>query len=223
MRDSMQPVYLEEFSIPDAWFRCLYEVVDKGYEYEITRGSYEGNKRKEFDFVVVRITNPGMRPIIPDIPPGLGLQPPTDMKYVNEYFERYLLGGEKGAGETYTYGERINTANQIEKIIEMYKKGHGTNQAIMQVGIPEDIDSPDPPCLRQIDTRIRYGKLHFFPYFRSWDLWGGFPPNLAGIQLLKEFMAAEIGVEDGEIIASSKGLHLYEYAWEMAKARTYKD
>ena len=40
---------------------------------------------------------------------------------------------------------------------------------------------------------------------------------LAAIQLLKEYIASEIGVDDGELIASSKGLHLYEYAWELAK------
>jgi thymidylate synthase len=27
-------------------------------------------------------------------------------------------------------------------------------------------------------------------------------------------------VEDGEIIAASKGLHLYDYVWELAKLRT---
>jgi thymidylate synthase len=35
-------------------------------------------------------------------------------------------------------------------------------------------------------------------------------------------MAEEIGVEDGEIIALSKGLHLYDYSWELAKLRTGK-
>jgi hypothetical protein len=74
-------------------------------------------------------------------------------------------------------------------------------------------------CLRELDTRIQDGRLHFFPRFRSWDLWGGFPANLAAIQILKEYMASEIGVEDGEIIASSKGLHLYGYAEEIAKLR----
>jgi len=29
-------------------------------------------------------------------------------------------------------------------------------------------------------------------------------------------------VEDGEIIAVSKGLHLYDYAWDLAKLRTYR-
>ena len=64
----------------------------------------------------------------------------------------------------------------------------------MTVGDPQAIYLKDPPCLRGIDTRIRDGRLHFFVYFRSWDLWNGFPANLAAIQLLKEYMAQEIGV-----------------------------
>jgi thymidylate synthase len=105
----------------------------------------------------------------------------------------------------------------------MYKEdGLMTNQACMSVCDAKSIYLDDPPCLRQVDTRVRYGKLHFFVYFRSWDLWGGFPANLAGLQLMKEFMASEIGVEDGEIIAVSKGLHLYEYAWPLADIRIGK-
>jgi len=109
--------------------------------------------------------------------------------------------------------------NQVEWVIWTYKnKGFRNNQLILQVGSPSDLVLRDPPCLRHIDTRIQDGKLHFFPYFRSWDLWGGFPANLAGIQLLKEYMASCIGVEDGKIVASSKGLHIYDYAFDIAKA-----
>ena len=46
---------------------------------------------------------------------------------------------------------------------------------------------------------------------------GGFPSNLAALQLMKEYMAAEIGVSDGEMICLSSGLHLYEHSWELAK------
>jgi len=46
--------------------------------------------------------------------------------------------------------------------------------------------------------------------------------NLGGLQLVKNYMAEEIGVADGEIIAVSKGLHLYDYSWELAKLRTNK-
>ncbi len=35
--------------------------------------------------------------------------------------------------------------------------------------------------------------------------------------MMKEYMASEIGVEDGEIIACSKGLHIYDYVWELAE------
>jgi thymidylate synthase len=93
----------------------------------------------------------------------------------------------------------------------------------MAVGSRESIKLPDPPCLRGIDTRVENGKLHFIVYFRSWDLWAGLPSNLAGIQLLKEYVASEIGAADGELIALSKGLHLYDYAWELAKAAARVD
>ena len=69
----------------------------------------------------------------------------------------------------------------------------------------------------KLAARIRDNKLNFIVYFRSWDLWAGLPSNLAAIQLLKEYMSSEIGVDDGELIALSKGLHLYEYAWELAR------
>ncbi len=35
-------------------------------------------------------------------------------------------------------------------------------------------------------------------------------------------MAQEIGVDDGAMVAVSKGLHLYEYSWDLAKLRTNK-
>jgi thymidylate synthase len=113
--------------------------------------------------------------------------------------------------------------NQIEWAIHTYKNfGHRNNQMVLQVAHPTDMTLLDPPCLRSIDTRIQDETLHFVVYFRSWDLWGGLPANLAGIQTLKEYMATEIGVKDGEMIVESKGLHLYGYAEDLAKLRCMK-
>ena len=110
--------------------------------------------------------------------------------------------------------------NQIEWVIDTYRKyGHRNNQMVLQVAHPSDLTLLDPPCLRSIDTRIQDHALHFFVYFRSWDLWNGLPANLAAIQHLKEYMASEIGVDDGEMIVESKGLHLYGYAEDLAKLR----
>lgn len=115
--------------------------------------------------------------------------------------------------------------NQIEWVIDTYKKyGERNNQMVLQIAEPSDITLLDPPCLRSIDTRIQDGKLHFTSVlFRSWDLWGGMPANLAGIQNLKEYMAGEIGVKDGEMIVESKGLHLYGYAEDLAKLRCMRE
>ncbi|AKG53475.1 thymidylate synthase [Dehalogenimonas sp. WBC-2] len=199
--------------LSEAWFMCLREVLTHGYEYTIERGSYAGQKRRELDMITVHIKNPGNRPIIPDVPPGV--PPPSTMDYLDHYLP-YLMTAQRADGEQYTYGQYLE--GQIAEVIRMYKEeGFNTNQAFMTVGNPEAIYLTDPPCLRSVDTRVRYGKLHFVVYFRSWDLWAGFPSNLAALQLLKEYMACEIGVEDGEIIAVSKGMHLYDYAWEIAR------
>ncbi|MFA4888676.1 MAG: thymidylate synthase [Candidatus Omnitrophota bacterium] len=241
-REFLHPVFIDAFDLDDAWFQCLASILEHGHVYTITRGSYEGQRRLEFDFVTVRVRKPSHQ-IIPIIPEGMSIPSPTDMDYIQGYLG-YLMTGAKTETEDYTYGERLVEpririkqnidgkemvkempigTNQIEEVIKIYKaQGYGTNQATMEIGMPSDIKLTDPPCLRIIDTRVRYGKLHFILYFRSWDLWGGFPSNLGGLQLVKQYMAEEIGVEDGEIVAVSKGLHLYEYSWELAKLRTGK-
>jgi thymidylate synthase len=202
----------------EAWFLCLGKTLNEGIEYRIDRGSYAGQRRKELDFAVVNIRYPGTRPLVPEVPQGI--PPPATMEYVESYLP-YLMTSHKKEGEQYTYGQYLEA--QISEVIRMYKEdGHNTNQAYMAVGDMKSISLSDPPCLRGIDTRIRDNRLHFFAYFRSWDLWAGFPSNLAAIQLLKEYMASEIGVEDGELVASSKGLHLYEYTWELARATLRK-
>jgi thymidylate synthase len=141
-------------------------------------------------------------------------------RYINPHTEQILIKDI----EIWEQDNIISNNNknfflsQLELMIWTYKnKGYRNNQMILQVGQPSDMMLQDPPCLRHIDTRIQDGKLHFFPYFRSWDLWGGMPANLAAIELMKQYAAAEIGVENGEIIASSKGCHIYSYLFEIAE------
>lgn len=243
---SLKSIHIEARDLPDAWAQCVFAVLAPGNARKrlVNQGSYENEYRLEFDYITIHVFYPGSRPLIPDIPAHLGIPAPVEgMEYIDNYFARYLMSDVREGDEQYTYGERIvsaitapishidkkhtffnddipATVNQMEQVVERYKKhGPGNNQLIVQVGQPGDIMLKDPPCLRHIDTRIEENKLHFIIYFRSWDLWGGFPANLAGIQLMKEYMASEIGVEDGEMICSSKGLHLYGYVWEVAGKR----
>jgi len=213
----MELTVIEAKTLPEIWFQCIRKLFSKSIgirEYTIDRGSYAGQRRREFDFVTLKIEYPGSRPLVPDTP--IGIPAPTTQAYLEGYLP-YLMTGIKAPEEEYTYGEFLEP--QIPEVIKMYRQdGSNTNQAYMAVGDSNSIIQTDPPCLRGIDTRVSEGKLHFIVYFRSWELWGGLPANLGGLQILKEYMALEIGVDDGELIACSKGLHLYEHSWEVAKA-----
>ena len=252
----LHPIHIEATSLSDAWFQALYRCVEKGRSFTIDRGSFEGQKRLEFDYITIHIKYPSVLPLLPQVSPAFGFPNPVADDYLDDYLP-YLMTGEEKEGESYTYGQRICRfpvknlpleyramadiliqdrevwadrkilvemdggyfLNQMELMIWTYRnKGHRNNQMILQVGQPSDMTLVDPPCLRHIDTRIQDGKLHFFPYFRSWDLYGGFPANLAAIEMMKQYCAEAIGVENGEIIAASKGLHIYDYVFEIAEA-----
>ena len=213
----MKPMFIDSTSLPDAWMQTVYQIMKEGKIYTIDRGSYKGHQRLEFDYITIHIRHPESEPYIPKLTERYGIPDPASMDYVYQQYVPYLMTDHKNSNEDYTYGEFLTP--QIPEVIRMFKQdGFGTNQAYMTVGDKKSLMLNDPPCLRGLDCKIKDGKLHFIVYFRSWDLWGGFPSNLAGLQVLKDYMAYEIGVDTGEIIASSKGLHLYDYVWGTAKS-----
>jgi thymidylate synthase len=64
----MKLEFIEARDLPDAWFQCVYRLLETGRDYVIDRGSYEGQKRLEFDYCTIHIKYPGVRPHLPDIP-----------------------------------------------------------------------------------------------------------------------------------------------------------
>lgn len=132
-----------------------------------------------------------------------------------------LAAREYGAFEEPFDG--YSTFPQFYYVCAYLKHFPQTNQAVIQVAQPSDVGLSDPPCLRHIDCRVIDDRLHWFIYFRSWDLWNGFPSNLAGLSLLMEQMASETGWEVGPFICQSKGMHIYDHGWDLAKVRVGKD
>ena len=214
--------YIEARDLPDAWFQLIYRLMDVGYKYEIQKGSYEGETRLEFDYITCLIKKPYSEPydtMLPEIPAAYGIPNPVANGYIDDYLP-YIMTDELKDGEQYTYGSRI--VPQLDFVINTLANSPNTNQVVIQIAQPSDKELPDPPCLREIDCRVRDGRLIFFPRFRSWDLWGGFSANLAAIAVLQKYVADSAGLECGEMIASSKGLHIYGYVEEMARIRTGK-
>jgi thymidylate synthase len=214
----MTPIILKARDIPDLWFQALKHISVYGRNKKIDVGSYAGQSRWELDFFQAFITHPGSRPLIPETPINSGVPNPVDEKYllghesIGRSYIEYVMTTEKTTNEEYTYGERI--VPQLDWIVETYKKGHTNNQLTIRVSQPEDCILENPPCLQLIDTNIIEGHLNFYIYFRSWEAWAGLPTNLAGLQILKEYLAMMIGVKDGQMVVMSKGLHIYDHSEE---------
>jgi thymidylate synthase len=273
----MLPVHLVAENLDDLWHQALYLCFKFGFAYPVEHGSYEGvQNRYEFDFFTARIKDT-VSYLVPLMPEGIGMDPPTSVEYVENYFANYLMADDKTDKEDYRYSERLVNAkhrplsrpnlsekhiltgetfvlgqttessklpanggllpyvvpatpiNQVDEIIRMFaERGPNTNQATMEIGMPPDVLLADPPCCRLIDCRVRYGKLHFFIYFRSWDLFAGLPANLGGMELLKRYMVDLIrdypdsklpDLGNGEMHIMSKGLHIYDMYAEVVEAR----
>lgn len=207
---------LDVLNLDEAHFALIRNLFTSGEIYTIRKGSYVGHKRLEVDFVNVWIRHPEMRPLSPQLPQGI--PPVATDEDIEKYFVEYLMDPTLQPNELYKYSTYIYP--QVQPIIEILKRGgDGTNQAAISIG---DVESPfqdDPPCLRCLHFKIKNGKLRMFVYHRSWDCFSGFPLNVGGYQLLKEYIALEVGVEPGETVAFSSGLHLYDFQWPVALSR----
>ncbi len=199
---------VDALDLNDAWRNTLWCCNDRGYDYTIKRGSYEGQIRRQLDYLTIVVNKPWTKPFN-FYTPG-GMPPPTTPEKINSYFYNYLITDTKVEGEDYTYGQFI--APQLPEVIKILKTSEGmTNQACITIGDVNSINLKDPPCLKLIDFKVVKNTLNMTVYFRSWDLFVGLPENLGGLQLLKEFVLMHLnGVEDGKLIAHSSGGHIYE-------------
>lgn len=242
----METFFVKGRDIPDAWFQLVDLCYENGRDYEVAEGSYaKSQRRRELDHITVRITHPWMEPLLPEMPAGLGIPNPVPggIPDIEKYLP-YILTSQRNPSETYTYGERLFDKIvlpdqsklydcQIDEVIKKLRRDFRNNQACTTVAIPGDIHSEHPPCLRLLDFRVYSRgtlsksknelddtkKLHVVMYYRSWDLWGGFPANLAALVYLQRYVADSVGVGLGEFICCSKGLHLYSMYWELARMR----
>jgi len=234
----MVPFFVKAKTISDAWFQLIYNLFDHAYTQNIQHGSFENEQyRLQYPGIAVFIEYPG-EDMIPVMPPASGIPAPTTMDYIEDYFVHYLMDPTLAENETYKYASRIHHpmprgGTQLERVIEMLKKTPLTNQAVVEIGTPEDHDicfgndgKLDPPCLRLLDFKaVPSGDelaLTVSCYFRSWDLWAGFPTNLGGIELLKKLVASETQLTNGPMYVYSAGAHIYGYHEEIARLRTLK-
>jgi len=208
--------FVRSATIQDAWREVMWLCVKNGWDFLVKGGSYEGQIRKQLPYVTIIIDQPGIRPLAPIMPPGITGS--TNEEKIHKYFHRYIVGCQKEGNEQYTYGEFIQI--QLQRVLDLLVQAMGnTNQATICIGNADTTNMSDPPCLRHVSFKVVEGELNMCVYFRSWDLYGGLPENLGGLQLLKEEVCAYLNnyfpVTDGKIIAFSDGLHIYDMYFEI--------
>lgn len=202
---------VEYRTIGEAWLNLCQGCVENGREFVITRGSYIGQRRRQFNSVAFTITHPETRPLGFEYR-GLAI---SDDKSIEKYFADYLINPALTDNEQYTYASRI--APYLETVAEMLQATPGTNQATLEVGRPEDVLLSDPPCLRVLSWKVTDKGLQLSSFWRSWDLYVGLPTNLGGVQLLNETMAEWTQIKSGPLFCVSDGAHIYDHNWGMVK------
>lgn len=236
--------YVTTMTISEAWYMLLRNVLpEQGatYRQAIQRGSYQDEQiRHQYAAVAIQIERPWEN-MVPEIPAHLGMPAPTTQQYIEEYFANYLMNPyDLKENEQYTYASRIHfpfnnpqhskcqvQGTQYKALIEMLRTTPLTNQAVLEIASPIDIELKDPPCLRLLDFKVipidDKMILTVTCYFRSWDLWAGLPTNLGGIELLKQLIASECGLDNGPMWAYSAGLHIYGHCEDVARIRTHQE
>lgn len=203
-------------TIDDVWRDSMWCCIRNGYFYTVEQGSYKGQLRKQLDYVVIIVEQPGSKPLAVKVPETLGFSSPTSETKIYNYFINYLISDAAPQNTQYTYGQFITS--QIDQVINKLKNSNGnTNQATITIGNEKSVYLEDPPCLRLIDFKVVNKRLDMHLFFRSWDLFSALPENLGGLQLLKEYVLSFLPqFEDGKIIAYSSGIHLYEMYFPLA-------
>ena len=76
------------------------------------------------------------------------------------------------------------------------------------------------PCLVSVQFRQQNNQLHLTAYFRSHDIYGAYPTNLAGLCLWLVMEAEARGIPVGPLTVMSSSAHVYAHNWQDARARS---
>ena len=100
--------------------------------------------------------------------------------------------------------------DQIKEVIKRLKENPFSKRAVLTLWSPEDVNDEYAMPWVSSQLMIRENKLIMTNFFRSLDIWNGFPYNCVGIANLQADIADRIGVETGEFIIHIGSAHTYK-------------
>lgn len=134
-------------------------------------------------------------------------------KELDDYYPQ-VLTPNKIPGINYTYGQRLmdhDGIDQIKSAIEKLKKEPFTRRAIAVTwDVGKDAYNENAPCLNLVNFIVQDDKLFMNAYFRSHDIYRGWPQNAFALRKLQKRVSDEAGIKLGSLTIFSASAHIYE-------------
>lgn len=157
---------------------------------------------------------------------------PFSMQELAAYYPE-MLTKRRIAGSAYNYGDRMRSqlasqgdtlqgkqVNQIKEIISLLKRRPFSKKAFAVLYRVDDwlkADTSDTPCMTQLHARITQNKLFVTAYFRSQDMFHGWPRNAFALRLLQKEIADGVGIAMGPLTIITMSAHMYADDWKTAE------
>ncbi|MBV7363571.1 thymidylate synthase [Actinomycetaceae bacterium TAE3-ERU4] len=110
--------------------------------------------------------------------------------------------------------------DQITQLIEQVKTNPDSRRHIVSAWNVSELDKMAlAPCHAFFQVYVANGKLSLQIYQRSADLFLGVPFNIASYALLTHMLAAQTGLEVGELIWTGGDCHIYSNHFEQVKTQ----
>lgn len=126
-----------------------------------------------------------------------------------------LRHGTENLEVKYQYGRLMTEkfgVNQIEEAIKILRATPDSTRPVISLWNPSNgMNAKDGPCMVLVHPTIRDSALHLCAYFRTQDMYLGYPRNAAGLIELLRQMAEELGVEVGTVTLVSANAHFYDH------------
>lgn len=211
-------------TIGEAWVQVLKHLLKLGVKSEAVHHYFNRKTGQYRELLNLAVVIEGEDPEDPKVYDFF----PFNRSDLDTYIEEFLKP-ERG-DEPYTYGERLfnyNGLNQVERMVEKLKKFPFDKGALAVLWQPKIDNFPvrkpwRTPCLTLIQGQCFGGKFYLTAYFRSNDMFGGWPFNAFALRFLQKQISDRLGVEMGSLVTISNMAHLYEHDFAAA-ARIVKE
>lgn len=211
-------VKIRRKTVGEAWIEALKTLLKFGVKSEAIYHYFDRKVNQHRELLNLTVVVEEENPENPKIYDFF----PFNRQDLDSYIQEFLKP-DRG-DEPYTYGERLfdyQGLNQVEKMVEKLRRFPFDKGALAVLWQPKVDNFPvrkpwRTPCLTLVQGQCFDDKLYLTAYFRSNDMFGGWPFNAFALRFLQKQIADRLGVELGSLITISTMAHLYDHDFAAA-------